>query len=128
VVHPLVLRHPHTGVPGLYLNVGLTAGVLGYNSAQWRDVMAAIDRHYSRPGASYRHHWLPGDVAVADNLRVAHKAAPLTAESRRILNRTTVRAGDRFTTKHYHKCIKTCAHHDVTISCAHDCTSRQTTL
>nr|WP_152883304.1 TauD/TfdA family dioxygenase [Duganella sp. FT27W] len=41
---------------------------------------------------SYRHHWLPGDVVVADNLRVAHKATPLTADSRRILNRTTVRA------------------------------------
>jgi len=92
VVHPLVLRHPHTDVPGLYLNVGLTAGVLGYNSEQSREVMAAIDRHYSRPGASYRHQWLPGDVVVADNLRVAHKATPLTADSRRILNRTTVRA------------------------------------
>jgi len=31
-------------------------------------------------------------VVVADNLRVAHKATPLTADSRRILNRTTVRA------------------------------------
>lgn len=92
VVHPLVLRHPHTGVPALYLNVGLTAGVLGYDSDHSRALMAAVDRHYSRPGASYRHHWLPGDVVVADNLRVAHKATPLTADTRRILNRTTVRA------------------------------------
>jgi taurine dioxygenase len=29
VVHPLVLRHPHTQIPLLYLNMGLTAGVLG---------------------------------------------------------------------------------------------------
>jgi taurine dioxygenase len=68
VVHPLVLKHPKTGIPALYLNLGLTGGV------------------------TYRHHWLPGDVVVADNLHVAHKATPIGPQSRRILNRTTVRA------------------------------------
>lgn len=92
VVHPLVLRHPRTGVPALYLNLGLTAGVLGYSPDHSRALMDAVDRHYSRDGATYRHHWLPGDVVVADNLRVAHKATPITAQTRRILNRTTVRA------------------------------------
>src|SRR5262249_14268704 len=92
VVHPLVLRHPKTSARALYLNLGLTAGVLGYSADHSRAVMDAVDRHYSRPGATYRHHWLPGDVVVADNLRVAHKATPITPLSRRILNRTTVRA------------------------------------
>lgn len=92
VVHPLVLRHPHTDIPALYLNTGLTAGVLGYSTDHSRALMDAVDRHYSREGATYRHRWLPGDVVVADNLRVAHKATPLGAEARRILNRTTVRA------------------------------------
>jgi taurine dioxygenase len=92
VVHPLVLRHPKSGARALYLNMGLTAGVLGYSPEQSRAVMEAVDRHYSRLGASYRHHWLPGDVVVADNLHVAHKATPLPASARRILNRTTVRA------------------------------------
>lgn len=92
VVHPLVLRHPKTGVPALYLNIGLTAGVLGHSPAHSRALMDAVDRHYSRDGATYRHHWLPGDVVVADNLRVAHKATPITPQARRILNRTTIRA------------------------------------
>jgi taurine dioxygenase len=92
VLHPLVLRHPKTGVPALYLNIGLTAGVLGYSPEHSKALMEAVDRHYSRPGASYRHHWLPGDVVVADNLHVAHKATPITPKTRRILNRTTVRA------------------------------------
>jgi hypothetical protein len=91
-VHPLVLRHPKTGIPALYLNVGLTGGILGYSPEHSRALMDAVDRHYSRPGASYRHHWLPGDVVVADNLHVAHKATPITPATRRILNRTTVRA------------------------------------
>ncbi|SDG93821.1 MULTISPECIES: TauD/TfdA family dioxygenase [unclassified Duganella] len=92
VMHPLVLKHPKTGVPALYLNIGLTAGVLGHGPDHSRALMEAVDRHYSRDGATYRHHWLPGDVVVADNLRVAHKATPITPNTRRILNRTTVRA------------------------------------
>ena len=92
VVHPLVLKHPKTGIPALYLNVGLTGGVLGYGPDRSRELMQAVDRHYSRDGATYRHHWLPGDVVVADNLHVAHKATPIGPGARRILNRTTVRA------------------------------------
>lgn len=92
VVHPLVLKHPKTGVPALYLNTGLTAGVLGYSPDHSHALMDAVNRHYSREGATYRHHWLPGDVVVADNLRVAHKATPITPNTRRILNRTTIRA------------------------------------
>lgn len=92
VVHPLVLKHPHTGVPALYLNIGLTGGVLGHSPDHSRALMDAVDRHYSRDGATYRHHWLPGDMVVADNLHVAHKATPITPNTRRILNRTTIRA------------------------------------
>jgi len=92
VVHPLVLRHPKSGIPALYLNLGLTAGVLGLSPDHSRALMDGVDRHYSRDGATYRHHWLPGDVVIADNLHVAHKATPITPETRRILNRTTVRA------------------------------------
>ena len=91
-VHPLVLRHPKTGIPALYLNLGLTGGVLGYTPECSQALMQAVDRHYSRPGATYRHHWLAGDVVVADNLHVAHKATPIAPNTRRILNRTTVRA------------------------------------
>ncbi|MTV38940.1 TauD/TfdA dioxygenase family protein [Duganella radicis] len=94
VVHPLVLRHPKTQVPALYLNMGLTAGVLGHSADHSRALMEAVDRHYSREGATYRHHWLPGDVVIADNLHVGHKATPITPATRRILNRTTIRADD----------------------------------
>ncbi len=92
VVHPLMLKHPKTGIPALYLNMGLTAGVLGHAPQHSQALMQAVDQHYSRPGATYRHHWLAGDVVVADNLHVAHKATPIHPGQRRILNRTTVRA------------------------------------
>ncbi|WP_308494295.1 TauD/TfdA dioxygenase family protein [Duganella lactea] len=83
-VHPLVLRHPKSGLPALYLNIGLTAGVPGYSPDHSRALIDAVDRHYSRDGATYRHRWLQGDVVVADNLHVAHKATPITPATRRL--------------------------------------------
>jgi taurine dioxygenase len=65
VVHPLVMPHPKTRNPLLYFNVGLTAGVLDYEPERSAALMVALNKHLSRPGAAYRHHWQGGDVVVA---------------------------------------------------------------
>ena len=95
VVHPLVMPHPHTGVDGLYLNIGLTGQIvgLGIESASMIEV---LDAHLSREAATYAHTWKVGDFLVADNFRVAHKATSLAPHFRRILNRTTVQADSVF--------------------------------
>ncbi len=92
--HPLVLAHPKTQKLGIYLNVGLTAGVVGLGSEDSALLIEKLNAHLSRPGAVYTHEWQAGDFVVADNFHVAHKATPISAEYRRVLNRTTVR-GDR---------------------------------
>ncbi|MES2264983.1 MAG: TauD/TfdA family dioxygenase [Pseudomonadota bacterium] len=97
VRHPLVLPHPVTGDASLYLNVGLTAGIAGMPSAEYSALLHALDQHLSRAGAVYRHVWRPGDVVVADNLRVAHRATPISPDTRRVLDRTTVVAGTAYT-------------------------------
>lgn len=96
VLHPLVLAHPHTGVEGLYLNLGLTAGIIGMSREETAALMATIDAHFSRDGAVYSHQWQAGDFVVADNFRVAHRATPLPPSQRRLLNRTTVRSDGVF--------------------------------
>lgn len=96
VVHPLVMPHPHTGVAGLYLNIGLTAAIVGMPQDEAEALIATLDRHFSRAGAVYRHQWTEGDFVVADNLRVAHQATPLSPSQRRVLNRTTVRGDGAF--------------------------------
>jgi len=96
VVHPLVMPHPHTGVEGLYLNVGLTDSIIGMARDDTEALIASIDRHFSREGAVYRHQWKEGDFVVADNFRVAHRATPLSPLQRRVLNRTTVRGDGAF--------------------------------
>jgi taurine dioxygenase len=96
VRHPLAMRHPHSGAEVLYLNVGLTGGIEGVEPAAAAAIIGALDRHLSRPGATYRHQWQEGDVVVADNFRVAHQATPVGPDQRRILNRTTVRGDGAF--------------------------------
>lgn len=96
VVHPLVMRHPVTGQENLYLNVGLTSSVANRSADEARTLIDGLDQHMSRPVAMYQHDWRPGDVVIADNYRVAHKATAITAASHRVLDRTTVAAGTAF--------------------------------
>jgi taurine dioxygenase len=96
VRHPLRMPHPASGVPGLYLNIGLTSGIVGMSPEDSIALMDVIDTHFSRDGAVYRHQWQPGDFIVADNFHVAHRATPVGPDQRRILNRTTVQGGGAF--------------------------------
>ena len=99
VVHPLVMPHPYTGVPGLYLNIGLTDSIVGMSAENSAALISMIDVHFSREDAIYRHQWQEGDFVIADNFRVAHHATPVSAQERRILNRTTVRGDTAFWVK-----------------------------
>lgn len=96
VQHSLVKEHPHTGEPALYINVALTAAIANMGTREAGELIGHLDTHLSRPGAVYRHEWRPGDVVVADNLRVAHQATVTTPEFRRVLDRTTIAAGTAF--------------------------------
>ena len=96
VMHPLVMPHPYTGENGLYFNVGLTSEIVGQTPEQASEFVGMLDRHLSRLGAVYQHDWRPGDVVVADNFRVAHKATVITSKFRRVLDRTTIAAGTAY--------------------------------
>lgn len=92
VEHPLVIRHPATRDPSLYFNVGLTSGIVGYTNEEFMALRHDLNDHLSRAGASYVHRWLEGDIVIADNFRVAHRATPISMDQHRILDRTTIRA------------------------------------
>lgn len=97
VQHALVKVHPQTGEPALYINVALTAAIANMDKRETESLLSHLDTHLSRTGAIYRHEWRPGDVVVADNLRVAHRATLTSPEFRRVLDRTTIVAGTAFT-------------------------------
>jgi taurine dioxygenase len=92
IKHPLVMRHPATREPSLYFSVGLTGGVVGYTPEQFMALRTDLNEHLSCAGAAYVHRWREGDVVIADNFRVAHRATPISVDQHRILDRTTIRA------------------------------------
>ena len=74
VAQPLVIRHPVSGVPALYLNTGRMEGIEGMEPDA---AYALIDRLYSHathPRYEYRHRWAVGDFVIWDNRSVMHQA------------------------------------------------------
>jgi taurine dioxygenase len=91
IVHPLVFTHPNTGRKSIYLNLGLTAGVIGLKASEGQALLEQLNAHLSRPQCVYSHTWHAGDLLVADNYGVAHQATYADPKYPRTLHRTTIK-------------------------------------
>lgn len=91
-LQPLVIRHPGSGRPALYLNTGRMEGVEGMDTDSG---YALIDQLYERatdPRYEYRHKWRAGDMVIWDNQAVMHQAnADYDPEQKRFLYRLMVK-------------------------------------
>ncbi|MCK9900099.1 taurine catabolism dioxygenase TauD [Parafrankia colletiae] len=86
--HPLVWTR---GNGRRSLLVGATAEqVVGLSEAESRELLDRLLAWATQPRYSLRHHWHPGDLVVWDNTGILHRAQPYTAESRRLMHRTTL--------------------------------------
>lgn len=97
-VHPLLRLHSVTGKPALYVNLGMIVGLIrpknppvGISPTASRCILEEIETILDDPALHYRHQWRNGDLIVADNRRVAHKAFPAPASTTRLLHRTTTK-------------------------------------
>ena len=73
VEHPLVIRHPETGVRGLYLTSRVTH-LIGVSQSESAALLGFLRAHASSPKYQYRHRWTAGDLLVWDNRAVWHCA------------------------------------------------------
>lgn len=71
---PLVIRHPDSGRPALYLNTGRMEGVEGMPDDEGYALIEKLYNHAIQPQFEYRHRWRVGDVVVWDNRSVMHQA------------------------------------------------------
>jgi len=109
-VHPLVCRHPetdcvtmcfHCGEPFVRAFAEAEAGGESLRMYPWSatlDVLAEIKRELENPKWVFELEWELGDLAIIDNLAVAHYAhadtqADPSMVGLRVLHRTTI-AGD----------------------------------
>jgi len=87
--HPLVVTHPETGRPALFVNPGFTSHIEGFDKAESEALLGFLYEHASRAEFIYRHRWQPNDLLIWDNRCLMHYAvADYSAD--RYMHRTTV--------------------------------------
>jgi len=93
-VHPLVIRHPETGVPVLYANRLMSERIVELDRAESDRLLAELFGHMEQRRFIYEHTWRVGDLVMWDNLAVMHARTDFDPAEARILRRCTI-AGDR---------------------------------
>ncbi|NJK51809.1 MAG: TauD/TfdA family dioxygenase [Leptolyngbyaceae cyanobacterium SU_3_3] len=96
VVHSLVRSHPITGRKALYINMGLTVGIVGLSHEESVWLIRDLNRHLNRPEFVYRHKLQVGDLIICDNASVAHFANYADPQYPQLQRRTTVCGTVRF--------------------------------
>ena len=73
-LQPLVIRHPVSGRPALYLNTGRMEGIEGMAPTEAYTLIDQLYAHATQANYEYRHKWLAGDMVIWDNRSVMHQA------------------------------------------------------
>jgi taurine dioxygenase len=84
--HPLVIEHPGTGKPVLFVNHIFTRAIVNLPPDEADAILPFLLRHGSRPEFTYRHRWSEGDLVVWDNLATQHYAL-FDFDERRVVDR-----------------------------------------
>lgn len=89
-VHPVVIAHPATGAPCLYVNGDFTTQFEGWTPEESAPLLTMLYAHATRPEYTCRIAWRPGSVAIWDNRLVQHFACADYAGHARLMHRITV--------------------------------------
>ena len=103
-VHPIVIAHPATRRPALFVNRLMTDSIVGMSREESEPLLERLFReHLEQRDNVYEHVWQVGDVLIWDNLSTVHARTDFDPKERRALRRTAIRgvrpqayvAGDR---------------------------------
>ncbi len=89
VTHPVVIAHPRTARPTLYVNPLFTASVEGLEPAESDALLEELFKPATLPELQFRLHWEPDTLILWDNLAVQHYGASDYYPQRRVLARAT---------------------------------------
>ncbi len=101
MVHRLLRHNDETGDDALFVNLGMVVGLtrpkkppVGISPSASQEILWTIEGILDRDDVHYRHKWRSGDLIIADNRRIAHKAFAAPAHTERLLHRTTTSGTD----------------------------------
>jgi taurine dioxygenase len=89
-VHPVVIRHPDSGRPTLYVNAAFTLRFEGWTEAESKPLLEFLYRHAARPEFTTRFVWAEGSIAFWDNRATWHYALNDYQGERRLMHRITL--------------------------------------
>ena len=89
-VHPVIIRHPLSGRPSIYVNGDFTVRFEGWTAEESRPLLDFLYAHITRPEFCYRFRWHPGSIAVWDNRATHHNAINDYHGHRRLMHRITI--------------------------------------
>ena len=87
--HPVVIQHPVSGEPALYLGRRLNAYVMGLELAESERLLDEIWSYVET--ALYRHRWAVGDLVLWDNRTTMHRRDAFDPKARRVMHRTQIK-------------------------------------
>lgn len=89
-LHPVIIKHPLSGRPALYVNGDFTVRFDGWTQAESEPLLQQLYAHASRSEFTYRFKWEKGSMAIWDNRAVQHNAINDYPGEFRLMHRITL--------------------------------------
>ena len=89
--HPLVIVHPATGRPALFLGRRRNSYIVGLELAESEALLDRLWAHATRPEFTFKQVWQPHDLILWDNNATLHRRDAFDSQSRRIMHRTQIK-------------------------------------
>jgi taurine dioxygenase len=85
--HPLIMRHPVSGIPIVYANYMLTDSIVGLDPDDSEQIIQNLFSVLYEPANTYEHRWRLNDLLIWDNLALQHARGDVSKVGNRTLHR-----------------------------------------
>jgi taurine dioxygenase len=89
-LHPVIIRHPLSGRPALYVNRAFTIRFEGWTTEESQPLLDFLYDHAVQDAFTCRFGWRAGSLAIWDNRATHHRALNDYDGKRRLMHRITI--------------------------------------